>query len=257
MILTLNIGNTHITMGGWQDDKLAFRAVISSEQARTADEYAVQLQNVWKLYGIAPAQFEGAVLSSVVPALTSRLKQAVTQLCGIQPLTVGPGLKSGLAIGIDNPAQLGAELVCAAVAALEKFTPPLVVMNADTAVTMMAIDANRRLLGGVIVPGPAVSVNALVRRTAQLSQVDLDAVPQTVIGTNSTASLQTGTVLGAACMLDGLIDHFAEALGCRPAVVFTGSMPQSVLQCCRTPLQAERDLILRGMYLIYRKNRRV
>lgn len=256
MILALNIGNTHILLGVWQQDQLLFRATLSAETSRSTDEYAIQLLSLFSLHGLRPDQLEGAILSSVVPSLTARLRQAVQQLCQLRVMTVGPGLKSGLAIRIDNPAQLGSELVCAAIGALETFQPPLVVITMDTAISMMAIDARRQLLGGVILPGPEVSLEALIRRTAQLPQVDLEAAPAGVIGTNTTLSLQAGAVLGTATLLDGMLARFSAEMGGPVTAVCTGRMHRSILAACATPLEYDQDLILRGLWRIYLKNRR-
>lgn len=256
MILALNIGNTHILLGVWQQDQLLFRATLSAETSRSTDEYAIQLLSLFSLHGLRPDQLEGAILSSVVPSLTARLRQAVQQLCQLRVMTVGPGLKSGLAIRIDNPAQLGSELVCAAIGALETFQPPLVVITMDTAISMMAIDARRQLLGGVILPGPEVSLEALIRRTAQLPQVDLEAAPAGVIGTNTTLSLQAGAVLGTATLLDGMLARFSAEMGGPVTAVCTGRMHRSILAACAPPLEYDQDLILRGLWRIYQKNRR-
>ena len=256
MILALNIGNTHILLGVWQQDQLLFRATLSAETSRSTDEYAIQLLSLFSLHGLRPDQLEGAILSSVVPSLTARLRQAVQQLCQLRVMTVGPGLKSGLAIRIDNPAQLGSELVCAAIGALETFQPPLVVITMDTAISMMAIDARRQLLGGVILPGPEVSLEALIRRTAQLPQVDLEAAPAGVIGTNTTLSLQAGAVLGTATLLDGMLARFSAEMGGPVTAVCTGRMHRSILAACATPLEYDQNLILRGLWRIYQKNRR-
>lgn len=256
MILALNIGNTHILLGVWQQDQLLFRATLSAETSRSTDEYAIQLLSLFSLHGLRPDQLEGAILSSVVPSLTARLRQAVQQLCQLRVMTVGPGLKSGLAIRIDNPAQLGSELVCAAIGALETFQPPLVVITMDTAISMMAIDARRQLLGGVILPGPEVSLEALIRRTAQLPQVDLEAALAGVIGTNTTLSLQAGAVLGTATLLDGMLARFSAEMGGPVTAVCTGRMHRSILAACATPLEYDQDLILRGLWRIYQKNRR-
>ena len=256
MILALNIGNTHILLGVWQQDQLLFRATLSAETSRSTDEYAIQLLSLFSLHGLRPDQLEGAILSSVVPSLTARLRQAVQQLCQMRGMTVGPGLKGGLAIRIDNPAQLGSELVCAAIGALETFQPPLVVITMDTAISMMAIDARRQLLGGVILPGPEVSLEALIRRTAQLPQVDLEAAPAGVIGTNTTLSLQAGAVLGTATLLDGMLARFSAEMGGPVTAVCTGRMHRSILAACATPLEYDQDLILRGLWRIYQKNRR-
>lgn len=256
MVLTVNIGNSHLLLGVWHEHHLLFRSTISTNSTRSADEYAIQIHSVLSLHQILPEQITGGILGSVVPALTSRIREALQQVCPVRFFTVGPGLKSGLSIRIDDPAQLGAELVCAAVAALEKHQPPLIVIAIDTAVSMMAINEQRQMLGGAIFPGPALSLGALIEKSAQLSQIDLEHSPTSVIGTNTVACMQSGSIFGTACMLDGMLARFRQELGTNAEVVMTGKIPFSILQACQTPIEYDRDLILRGLYRIYQKNSR-
>ena len=183
MILTVNIGNTHITVGGYEQDTLIFCGRLHSDPAATVEEYAIRLVNLLQLYGASPAQIEGGILGSVVPMLSGRVLAALQLLCKARILTVGPGLKSGIKLRLDNPAQLGAELLCGAVAALAECPGPLVVISADTAISLMAVNAKQELVGGVILPGPQLSMNALVQKTAQLPQIDPAArAPESVLG---------------------------------------------------------------------------
>ena len=172
MILTVNIGNTHITVGGYEQETLIFCGRLHSDPAATVEEYAIRLVNLLQLYGASPAQIEGGILGSVVPMLSGRVLAALQLLCKARILTVGPGLKSGIKLRLDNPAQLGAELLCGAVAALAECPGPLVVISADTAISLMAVNTKQELVGGVILPGPQLSMNALVQKTAQLPQID-------------------------------------------------------------------------------------
>ena len=256
MLLAVNVSNSQILLGGYDGSRLVFCARVHADRAWTADEYAVQFSRVLSLYGCEAAGIKGIIFSCVVPALAETVRRALAMLYRGRIYTVGPGLKSGLAIRIDNPAQLGSELVCAAIGASETFQPPLVVITMDTAISMMAIDARRQLLGGVILPGPEVSLEALIRRTAQLPQVDLEAAPAGVIGTNTTLSLQAGAVLGTATLLDGMLARFSAEMGGPVTAVCTGRMHRSILAACATPLEYDQDLILRGLWRIYLKNRR-
>lgn len=195
MILTVNIGNTHITVGGYQQDKLMFCGKLHTDPAATADEYAVRLQSLLSLHSTGPAQIEGGILGSVAPALTGRMLDALSLLCSARVLTVGPGLKSGLKLRLDNPAQLGAELLCGAVGALAEGSGPLVAILADTAISMMAVNAKQELVGGVILPGPQLSLGSLVQNTAQLPQIDLSApAPESVLG-----KIQRPACMGELC----------------------------------------------------------
>ena len=187
MILTVNIGNTHITIAGYEHDTLQFSGRLHSSPAATVDEYAMNLLNLLSLYQVAPEWIEGGILGSVVPALTGRVLGALRMLCSARFLTVGPGLKSGIKLRLDNPAQLGAELLCGAVAALEEGPGPLAVISADTAISIMAVNGKQELVGGVILPGPQLSLSALVQKTAQLPQIDLSApASSSILGKNTS-----------------------------------------------------------------------
>ena len=153
MILTVNIGNTHITIAGYEHDALQFSGRLHSDAAATIDEYAMDLLNLLSLYRVQTERIEGGILGSVVPALTGRVLAALRMLCSARFLTVGPGLKSGIKLRLDNPAQLGAELLCGAVAALAETPGPLAVISADTAISIMAVNEKQELVGGVIQPG--------------------------------------------------------------------------------------------------------
>ena len=234
MILTVNLGNTHITIGGYEHDDLKFCGRLHTDPAATVDEYGLRLLNLLSLHGASPEQIEGGILGSVVPALTGRVLAALQMLCPVRILTVGPGLKSGIRLRLDNPAQLGAELLCGAVAALAEGSGPLVVISADTAISLMAVNGKQELVGGVILPGPQLSLAALVQNTAQLPQIDLSApAPASVLGKNTAACLQNGFVLGTAGMLDGLADHFCAELGPETKFYATGNLPTAIRDACR------------------------
>ena len=258
MILTVNIGNTHICVGGYAGGERLFAGKLSARQNLTGDECALLLQGLFQLNGLEGRAWEGAILGSVVPGLTGPMLAALRRLCTGRVLTVGPGLKSGLAIRIDDPAQLGAELLCAGVAALQLAPPPLVLLCAATAISMMGIDRQGRLVGGVILPGPAASMNALVQNTAQLPQVDLQSArtAPALLATNSAACLQSGTVLGTAAMLDGLIAQFRAQLGGEAWVAATGELPGAVWQAMRQPVRRCDNLILDGLYAVWQKNQK-
>ena len=173
------------------------------------------------------------------------------------PVYAGPGLKSGIRLRLDNPAQLGAELLCGAVAALAEGSGPLVVISADTAISLMAVNGKQELVGGVILPGPQLSLAALVQNTAQLPQIDLSApAPASVLGKNTAACLQNGFVLGTAGMLDGLADHFCAELGPETKFYATGNLPTAIRDACRTPILYRETLITDGLYCIWLRNRR-
>lgn len=234
MILTVNIGNTHITVGGYDHDALRFCGRLHSDPAATIDEYAIRLVNLLSLHGASPDQIEGGILGSVVPVL-----------------------KSGIKLRLDNPAQLGAELLCGAVAALAESAGPLVVISADTAISMMAVNEKQELVGGVILPGPQLSLETLVKSTAQLPQIDLAAgTPASILGKSTSACLQNGFVLGTASQLDGLAARFCAELSPQTAFYATGNLPRAIRDACRTPIRYRETLITDGLYRIWQKNRK-
>ncbi|MBQ8646997.1 MAG: type III pantothenate kinase [Oscillospiraceae bacterium] len=256
MILTVNVGNTHISIGGYQDDQRVFNARLRTNLQCSSDEYAIKLMDLLRLYEVPRSRLNGAIISSVVPALTGVMLVALNKLAHMKVLTLGPGLKSGLNICIENPTQLGGELLGGGVAALALAEPPLLVISADTAITMVGINRKRQLVGGVILPGPQVSMAALVRGTAQLPQVDLHARPKSVLGSNTAACLQAGSVLGTAAMLDGLIARFRAELGDDLTVISTGTLSAAVRESCVTEIHHEPGLILDGLYAIWQRNSR-
>ena len=258
MVLTVNIGNTHISVGGYDGQQKLFSGRLSARAGLTADECAIALGQLLELYGHGGCRWEGAILGSVAPALTAPMIAALRRYSEGRVLTVGPGLKSGLAICIDDPGQLGAELLCAGVAALDLAPGPVILLCADTALSLMGIDEKGRLLGGMILPGPKAALNALVKGTAQLPQVDLDAPRAALapLAKNSAACLQAGSILGTAAMLDGLIARLRSELGEGAWVAATGEVPEAVLKAMSQPVRRCEDLILDGMYLIWQKNQK-
>ena len=253
MILALNIGNSNITFGGYTPDgKLVFSSRLFADTALSSDELLYKIVNMLALYGAEPQQITAVIFSSVVPALTPRLREALRKMCECQIMEVGPGLKSGVRIRMDNPAQLGGELLCAIVGALQRCTPPCVVVNFDTATTLLAVDSTGALVGGSILPGPQCSLSALVRNTAQLPQVELEARPRRLLGANTADCLHSGIVYGTAAMLDGMVAQIRAALGAPDApVVATGTLPDSVRTACATDIVYRETLVLEGLYWIW------
>lgn len=255
MVLTINIGNTNLTLGGYEPDGQRFSGRLHADPQATAEEYAIRIRDLLALYGCAPAQIEGAILGSVAPMLTGRVLEALRLLTPARVLTVGPGLKSGLKLRLDNPAQLGAELLCGMVAALDESAGPVVVIHADTAITMMAANRSNELVGGVILPGPQLALRSLVQNTAQLPQVDLGKkTPASVLGANTAACLESGMILGTASLLDGMAGRFRAELGEETVFYATGSLPKAILAACATPLRYRESLVPDGLYLIWKKN---
>ena len=258
MLLAIDVGNSTISAGLFDRKReLKFLASIDTDSRKTADQISIDLMNLFALYRYDLKDVTGAIFSSVVPALTPRLREALRKMCECQIMEVGPGLKSGVRIRMDNPAQLGGELLCAIVGALQRCTPPCVVVNFDTATTLLAVDSTGALVGGSILPGPQCSLSALVRNTAQLPQVELEARPRRLLGANTADCLHSGIVYGTAAMLDGMVAQIRAALGAPDApVVATGTLPDSVRTACATDIVYRETLVLEGLYWIWKKNTR-
>lgn len=256
MLLALNIGNTNITFGGYHPDgKLVFSSRLYADSRLSSDELVYKMVNMLALYGASPLDVTDVILASVVPSLTPRMREALQKMCQVPLMEVGPGLKSGVRIRMDNPAQLGGELLCAVVGALRRHEPPLLVMNVDTAISLLAVDESASIVGGVILPAPQLSLEALVRNTAQLPQVDPETKPRRFLGTNTADCLHSGILNGTAAMLDGMFAKCRAVLRAPQApVIVTGTLPATIRDACDTPMDYRETLILDGLYAIWKRN---
>lgn len=254
MVLTVNVSNSQILLGAYESGRRRFCAAVHTNLAKSADEYAVQFSSILTLYGARADSVSGAILSCVVPSLLACVREALGRVCAGRIYTVGPGLKTGLAIRTDDPQQVGSEFVCCAVAALSLCTPPCLILSLDTATSISVLDEKGALRGGAITAGVRIGLEALCARTAQLPQIDLSAPPDGILGANTTASMQSGAVFGAAAMLDGMIDRFSAVLGGSPALLATGSVARIILPHCTHHIPYHEHLVLDGLYLLYQKN---
>lgn len=251
MVLAIDVGNTNIVLGVMQGDELICSGRLATNSNETDDEYAMKLYSFLQLHNAN--DIEGAIISSVVPALISTLKKAVKMACNVDALVVGPGIKTGLSIKIDDPAQLGADLVVGAVAAKAKYPCPIIIFDLGTATTGSVIDKNGCFIGGIITTGVKTSINALASGTALLPQIDISA-PKKTIGTNSVDSMKSGCVTGTAVMIDGFIDKFQEELGQEATVVVTGGLGKGIASCCKHDIIIDENLLIDGLKIIYEKN---
>lgn len=253
MLLTVDIGNTNITIGAYEGNILSFTARLATEQRKTSDQYAAELMSMLSLYDLDFEDIEDCIIASVVPQVGKSISEAVSKLCHIVPLMLGPGVKTGLNIKIDNPAQLGADLVAGAVGALDAYTMPCVVIDMGTASTIIVLDRNGTFLGGVIAAGVRLTLKALAENTAQLTSIPIEA-PPSVIGANTVECMQSGLVYGTAAMIDGLLDKIAEQLGETPTVVATGGLSKDIIVHCKNDIIYSENLLLEGLRVIYEKN---
>lgn len=254
-ILTIDVGNTNSVFGVYgKDDALKFEARVETNASRMADEYVLILMNLLSLNGIRAEEFEGAVLSSVVPPVTGQISEAVQKLFGLRAMVIGPGIKTGLNIRIDDPSTLGADLCCAAVAAKEYYPLPCIIIDLGTVSKVLAVSAQGEFLGGAIAGGLKMTFESLASGTAALPLISSGKVAK-AIGTNTVDCMRSGVILGMAAMLDGLIDRFEDEMGKAGSVVATGGFSSVVMSECRHEMIHDPQLILKGMMVMYRKNR--
>ena len=253
MILAIDIGNTNTVLGCFDGDKLIFRERISSNRVATDLEYASIIKTALDMYRISFRDIDGAVLSSVVPTMTKTLERAIKKLTGIDTIVVGPGIKTGLSILIDNPAQLGSDLVADAIGGIKEYPLPQIIIDMGTATTFSVINKHGAYIGTLITSGLSVSQEALVRATSQLSKVDFEK-PKHVIGTNTVDSIKSGLMYMNAAGLDGTIDRIEEELGETCTVIATGGQANIIAPLCKRKMIVDDDLILKGLWQIYHKN---
>ncbi|MBE6756919.1 MAG: type III pantothenate kinase [Ruminococcaceae bacterium] len=255
MLLVLDMGNTNITVGVFDGDRLVVESRLATDYRKMEDEYAMDLMDILRLYHLHREDIDGAIFSSVVPSLDRALRNAVRKVTEIEPLQVGPGVKSGMDIRIDNPRQLGADLLVGAVAALAKYGAPCLLWDLGTATKVSVIDKNGAFRGGAIMPGVRTSLDSLSNATALLPTVSID-VPASVIGTNTVDCMASGTVFGTACTIDGMSDRIEAELGYPVNVVATGGLAGEIVAQCRREIPYDSSLLLDGLRLIWLKNQK-
>lgn len=253
MLLAIDIGNTNLVIGCIENDKILFKARIATDAIRTSDQYGVEIKNMMEAFGVQVKEIDDCIISSVVPPVFNSVKTGVIKVIRKQPMVVGPGLKTGLNIHMDVPSQVGSDRIVIAVAALAEYEPPLILMDLGTATTIEVVDRGSTYLGGCIIPGVRTSLDALTSRAAQLPGIRLDR-PGRVIGKNTVDCMRSGIMYGTAAMLDGMLDRVEEELGSRATVVATGGMAQFIVPLCRREIKLEKDLLLKGLNIIYQKN---
>jgi type III pantothenate kinase len=255
MILAIDIGNTNIVLGVMEGKEILFEARLSTDPVKTADQYSVELKNILELFQVDLTALEGSIISSVVPPVFNAVKTSVRRITGKVPLVVGPGIKTGLNIRMDNPSSVGSDLIVDAVAALAKYQPPLIIIDMGTATTISVVDEKGSYIGGCICPGVRVSLDALTSHAAQLPGISMER-PKKAIGKNTIDCMRSGVLMGNAAMVDGMIDRIEEELGMPATTIITGGTARYVLPSCRKPIIYEKDLLLMGLGLLYENNRK-
>lgn len=255
MVLTIDIGNSNIVLGGVENGSIQFQARMVTDSIKTSDQYCAELKTMLELFHVKPEEVEGSIVASVVPPVLNSFRTAIRKLTGQNCLVVGPGIKTGLNIQIDNPGQTGADLVVGAVAALRGYQPPLILIDMGTATTISVLNQEGALIGGCVCPGVKISLDALTSKAALLPAISLDR-PKRAIGRNTIDCMRSGIMLGTASMLDGLIERMEEELGTRTTAVITGGLGKFIAPLCKTKMIYDEDLILKGLWALYRENRK-
>ena len=256
MLLAVDIGNTNIVFGCVDDnDKVVLFERISTDHNATAAEYAVLIKTILEMNSFDLSDIHDAVMSSVVPSVTNTVKEAIHKFFGVDIMIAGPGVKTGLNILIDNPRQLGSDQAVDAVAAINQYPVPLIIIDMGTATTLSVVDSSKNYRGGLILTGMKVAADALTARTAQLPKVNFE-VPSHVIGTNTVDCLKSGILYSTASALDGIIDRIEDELGEKCTAVATGGLSELVVPLCRREIILDNNLLIKGLAIIYKKNRK-
>lgn len=252
-MLAVDVGNTQTMLGVLDGERIVRKWRISSGRDYTTDEFVIMLRGLLEPAGYLSGDFAGAAMSSVVPAAAAALPSALEEVTGRVPLVVGPGVKTGMAIRIDSPREVGADRVVNSVAARERYGSPVVALDFGTATTFDAVDEAGDYIGGVIAPGLEVSMEALVSATSALRRVDLTE-PRSVIGKGTVEAIQSGLLYGYAGLVDGILARIAAETGTE-RVVATGGLAPVIVPLCRRVSEINDSLTLEGLRLIWERNR--
>jgi type III pantothenate kinase len=247
MLLTIDIGNSNIVLGVFQDKVLIDKFRLRTDTLKTEDEYSIVINEL-----LAPYAVSGAIISSVVPKLNRVFKNFLLKHYNIEPLVIGPGMKTGLAIRLDNPREIGADLVASAVGAISQHEGNIIIIDLGTATKIMAINKTG-FLGGAIIPGVQISLEALSEKTALLPYIELEA-PKNPIGPGTVPAMASGLVLGTASMVDGMVDRFIEQLGEPATIIATGGFSKKIIPNCKHDIIIDENLISTGLCTLYYKN---
>ncbi len=253
MLLAIDIGNTNIVLGGFEGEELVFVARIATNANKTEDEYATKIRSVLAIHNVDKSKIEGAIISSVVPPLNSVMNRAISLVYDVEPIMVGPGIKTGIKIHCDNPASVGADLITACVAAHHIYGSPCLIIDMGTATKIMVLDESGTFIGVSIIPGVGMGLKALASDTAQLPQIGLEA-PKSVIGKNTVDCMKSGVVFGNACLIDGMIDRFCDEMGKELPVYATGGLSSTIIPHCKHQIHLDENLLLKGLNILYKKN---
>jgi type III pantothenate kinase len=255
LLLVMDVGNTNIVLGLYKKDELLYHWRLQTDRNATEDEYGMILKNLLFHAGIELRDIEGVVISSVVPPLTFALRKLSEKYLAETPLVMGPGVRTGLNIKYDNPREVGADRIANAVAAIELYGAPLIIVDFGTATTFCFIDEEANYIGGAITPGVNISAEALYQRAAKLTRVEI-VKPGSVVGRNTVEAVQAGIYYGYVGVVDGIVTRMKKMLSKRPKVVATGGLAQLICKDTETIDEVNPLLTLEGLKIIYERNQR-
>lgn len=253
MLLAVDVGNTQTHFGAFRGEELVEHWRFATVRDSTADELGAALRNLLELRGLEFGDLDAAIVSSTVPALGDEWKRVGAQYLGKEPIVVGPGVRTGIALRYDNPREIGADRLVNAVAAHDRFRGACVVVDFGTAITFDPVSANGEYLGGLIVPGVEISLQALAERAAKLPNVDLQP-PREVIGKSTIEAIRSGVIHGFSSLVDGVLERISRELGPDVSTIATGGQAELIVPFCERVSEIDDLLTLTGLRLIHELN---
>lgn len=254
MVVCVDVGNTDVAIGVYESEQLSFVTRISTDPSKTTQEYESTIHQMLSQKGVVRERVEGAIISSVVPVLSRVMQEVIFDLYGVQALHVSLKLDTGIDVVCDDPSSVGADLICACVAARYIHCAPSLIIDMGTATKMMLLDSQGTFVGVSIMTGVMMGMRALSSNTAQLPQFSLEA-PGRAIGTNTIDCMKSGAVYGNAAMIDGMIDRFYEEFGMELPVIATGGYSHAIIPHCKHSILMDENLVLEGLHIIYKRNK--
>ncbi|MDO4189070.1 MAG: type III pantothenate kinase [Lachnospiraceae bacterium] len=255
MILAIDLGNTNVTFGCIEEStgETVFEERINTDVEKTSIEYAVAFKTIMDIRGIKTTDVSGGIVSSSVPPVTRQVKNAAEMLLGKPVIEVGPGIKTGVDIRIEDPAALGPDLLVGAVAGISEYEAPLILIDMGTATTISVITDQRKFIGGMIIPGVKVSLKGLALNAAHLPDIAIKK-PEKLINGATVGAMQSGSIYGHAACIDGMIERIWDDLGYKTKVVATGGFARTVIPCCKQDVIIDSQLLMKGLLILYKKN---